>query len=110
MNMRDIAGKAENNKEKLAVAVISVLFLGWIIIQDHQQKRETEQQLTQINTALNRLNTALEQSNTLQARQVSLGEQSTGMLVDTRNAVLEMNARQDTTSLMNQSRVQGGPQ
>lgn len=98
---------------KLAVAVISVLFLGWVIAQNQQQSRETEQHFIQVSTALNHLNASLEQNNALQARQVSLSEQSTGMLTDTRNAVLEMNAHhrmQDAGPLINQNRVQGGQQ
>lgn len=87
--MSNISKKAE----KLAVAVISVLFLGWVILQNHQQNKETEQRFIQVNAALDHLNTTLEHSNALQARQVSLSEWSTGILIDTRNAVLEMGGK-----------------
>ncbi|EQA1624776.1 hypothetical protein V5K00_RS21935 [Enterobacter asburiae] len=87
--MSNISKKAE----KLAVAVISVLFLGWVILQNHQQNKETEQRFIQVNAALDHLNTTLEHSNALQARQVSLSERSTGILIDTRNAVLEMGGK-----------------
>jgi len=89
------------NVRKMVVALLTVLFLSWVVAHDYQRDNEEIRHFEQVNNALNRLNTTLEQGNALQARQVSLNEQTVGLLIDTRNAAMTLSVRvatQDNTS------------
>ncbi|MGX5056313.1 hypothetical protein ACWKX9_22025 [Enterobacter asburiae] len=81
------------NEVKMVVAILIGLFLSCGVAHDYQQKKKEIRQFEQVNNALNRLNTTLEQGNALQARQVSLNEQTVGLLIDTRNAAMTLSVR-----------------
>lgn len=76
------------NVKKLVVAILTVLFLSWVVVYGYLQNNKEIRQFEQVNNALNRLNTTLEQRYALQARQASLNVQIVGLLVDIRKAAM----------------------